>query len=88
MTRVARILIWVVVALFGAGALAKIALDRGESLNELDLKFLEQVIADAGAMRPLIKDDPKVAGIAGRMMQLYTEISSKALENEKANQSK
>ena len=62
--------------------------DRGESLNELDLRFLEQVIADAGAMRPLIKDDPKIAGIAGRMMQLYTEISSKALENEKANQSK
>jgi len=26
--------------------------------------------------------------LAGRMMQLYTEISSKALENEKANQSK
>ena len=35
MTRVARILSWVVVALLGAGALGKIAFDRGESLNAM-----------------------------------------------------
>jgi len=34
-TRFARILIWVVVALLGAGALGKIAFDRGESLNAM-----------------------------------------------------
>ena len=35
MTRFARILIWVVVAVLGAGALGKIAFDRGESLNAM-----------------------------------------------------
>jgi carbon starvation protein len=33
--RLGKILIWFVVGLFGAGALAKIALDRGESLNAI-----------------------------------------------------
>jgi carbon starvation protein len=35
MKRIARILIWIVVALSGAGALAKIGFDRGESLNAM-----------------------------------------------------
>ena len=35
MKRFGRILIWVILALLGAGALAKIALDRGESLNAI-----------------------------------------------------
>jgi hypothetical protein len=58
--------------------------DRGEVLNELDLAFLEQVVADANAARPLMKDNPRVADVAGRMMQLYKEITTKALENESA----
>jgi carbon starvation protein len=33
--RIGRILVWVTVALLGAGALGKIALDRGESLNAI-----------------------------------------------------
>ncbi len=35
MKRLGRILIWVALALLGAGALAKIAMDRGESLNAI-----------------------------------------------------
>ena len=35
MRRVARILIWIAVAVLGAGALGKIAFDRGESLNAM-----------------------------------------------------
>ena len=35
MKRIARVVIWVVVAILGAGALAKIAFDRGESLNAM-----------------------------------------------------
>ena len=56
--------------------------DRGEVLNELDLAFLEQVVTDANASRHLVKDNPQVAEVAGRMLQLYTEITAKALENE------
>lgn len=58
--------------------------DRGEVLNDLDLSFLEQVFADANKIGPLMKENPQVREIAGRMMQLYKEITTKALENEKA----
>ncbi len=58
--------------------------DRGEVLNELDLAFLEQVVTDANAVRPLMKENARVLEVAGRMLQLYKEITTKALENEKA----
>ena len=56
--------------------------DRGETLNGLDLNFLEQVVTDANAVIPMMKDDPRVAQISARMLQLYKEITTKALENE------
>ena len=61
----------------------KEGVDRGEVLSELDLNFLEQVVADTNKLGPLMEKDPRVREVAGRMLQLYTEISAKALENEK-----
>lgn len=58
--------------------------DRGDALNELDIAFLEQVIADAGAIRPMMKENPRVLEVAGRMISLYKEITGNALKNEKA----
>lgn len=58
--------------------------DRGEVLNDLDLDFLEQVVSDANTIRPMMKENPRVLEVAGRMLELYKEISDKALENEKA----
>lgn len=58
--------------------------DRGELLNGLDLNFLEQVVTDATQIMPLMKDNPRVLEVAGRMLQLYKEITAKALENESA----
>lgn len=58
--------------------------DRGEVLNDLDLVFLEQVVADSKTVGPLVKDNPQAADIAGRMLHLYREITTKALENEQA----
>ena len=58
--------------------------DRGETLNGLDLNFLEQVVTDANAVIPMMKDDPRVAQISARMLQLYKEITAKALENEQS----
>jgi hypothetical protein len=58
--------------------------DRGEVLNELDMTFLEQVVTDANTLRPVMKDNPRVLEVAGRMLQLYKEITAKALENENA----
>ena len=59
-------------------------IDRGELLNGLDLNFLEQVVKDANEAIPMVKDDPRVMEVAARMLQLYKEITSKALENEQA----
>ena len=59
--------------------------DRGEVLNDLDMAFLQQVITDAGNIGPLMQKEPRVREVAGRMAQLYKEITAKALENETAN---
>ena len=58
--------------------------DQGELLNELDLNFLEQVVEDANTVWPLAQNNPRVLEVAGRVMQLYREITDKALANEQA----
>ena len=58
--------------------------DRGELLNDLDMAFLQQVVTEANELPPKVKENPRVMEVAGRMLQLYKEISAKALENEKA----
>ena len=58
--------------------------DAGATLNTLDLNFLEQVVKDASEVMPKVKDDPRVMQVAARMLQLYKEITAKALENEQA----
>jgi len=57
--------------------------DKGGVLNDNDLAFLEQIVADAGQLRPLMEKDPRVKELAGQMLQLYRHITEKALENEK-----
>lgn len=58
--------------------------DRGEVLSDLDLAFLEQVVQDARKLQPILDRNPRAKDIAGRMLQLYREITQKALENEQA----
>jgi hypothetical protein len=58
--------------------------DRGETLNDLDMAFLEDVVKGAHEIMPMVKDNPRVTDVAGRMLQLYKEITAKALENENA----
>ena len=59
-------------------------IDKGGLLNDLDLNFLEQVVKDAAAIKPLLKDNQRLTDVAASMARLYKEISDKALENEKA----
>lgn len=59
--------------------------DRGEVLNDLDLTFLEQVVQDARKLQPILDRNPRAKDIAGRMLQLYREITQKALENQQAD---
>jgi len=62
--------------------------DRGELLDDRDLDFIEQLFSQVGEIKPLIDRNPEYQDIAGRMMQLYKEITTKALANESAQKPK
>ena len=59
--------------------------DRGETLNEFDIQFLEEVFRDAQHARGLIERHPEWQELAIKLIGLYKEITDKALENEKAD---
>lgn len=63
---------------------AKDKVDRGELLDDVDIGFLEEVFAETTNVRPLVAQHPEYQDLAARMMNLYKEITDKALENEKA----
>jgi hypothetical protein len=56
--------------------------DKGETLTEFDLAFLEQVFSDANHARTLFSRHPELMEIAGKMSTLYLEITDQALKNE------
>ncbi|MGB5426323.1 MAG: hypothetical protein WBN95_05995 [Gammaproteobacteria bacterium] len=57
--------------------------DRGEVLNDLEIEFLENVLSDAGQVTSQLLDrHPEWQELAARMLGLYNEITTKALENE------
>ena len=62
----------------------KAKVDRGELLDEHDVGFLTQVIEDSHAARTLLARHPEYQELAANMINLYNEITTKALENEKA----
>ena len=58
--------------------------DKGEPLSEHDIIFLEDVFKDAQHIQSLLERNPEWQPLVAQMMQLYKEITDKALENEKA----
>ena len=58
--------------------------DGGETLDELDIEFLEGVFNDAQSVIILVDRHPEWQDLAAKMIQLYKDIMEKALENEKA----
>ena len=56
--------------------------EQGGVLDDLDIEFLEQVFADSNELKPLLVRHPEYQDLAARMMALYREITTKALENE------
>ena len=60
----------------------KAKVDQGGVLDDLDIEFLEQVFADSNELKPLLVRHPEYHDLAARMMALYREITTKALDNE------
>lgn len=57
--------------------------DGGDTLDDYDIEFLEQVLSDAGKINALIDRNPEYKELAAKVLSLYNEITGKALENEK-----
>lgn len=55
----------------------------GEILSDGDVRFLKRVYEDSRNSRLLIKRNPEYQGLIIRVLNLYTEIIIKGLENEK-----
>lgn len=62
----------------------KSRVDSGELLAEFDIHYLEQAFQDANQNHHLVIGAPEYTDLVGRIAQLYKEITSKALENERA----
>ena len=59
--------------------------EKGECLNEHDIAFLDQSFKDANRIMPMVDRNPEWKTLAVRAINLYTEITARALENEKAS---
>ena len=57
--------------------------NRGETLSDSELQFLHRVFEDSRGLRPLVERNPQYLSLVSKMIDLYSEIVAKALENEK-----
>ena len=62
--------------------------DRGERLNDDDLKFLDEVKKDASQVNSLVAKHPEYKSLVDKLANLYEQISRKGLENEQKPQAK
>jgi hypothetical protein len=60
--------------------------DRGETLDEFDVEFLQRALEDAHSAIPLSDRHKELQPLAAKLTALYHEITSKALENETKSQ--
>lgn len=56
--------------------------DRGETLDDYDLRFLSQVFEDANRAHMLVSKHPELNSLVSKLIDLYHHITKKALENE------
>ena len=55
---------------------------QGERLADFDIAYLEEVFTDAQKLKPLLDRHPEYQTLATRVIQLYKQITSRALANE------
>ena len=56
--------------------------DRGEKLETFEADYLAEILADARSVKALLARHPEYEDLVLKVMNLYTEITRKALENE------
>jgi hypothetical protein len=56
--------------------------DRGERLDQGDIKYLEMVFEDSRQAQSLAAKHPELQPLLARLISLYGEITNKGLENE------
>lgn len=57
--------------------------DGGGTLEQFEVDYLADILSDIRAMKGLVDRHPEFQPLVVKGMQLYTEITTKALENEK-----
>ena len=57
-------------------------IERGETLEKFEVDFLADVLADTRAMHALLERHPEYEEIVTKALNLYREITEKALANE------
>ena len=57
--------------------------DQGERLEDTDLTFLKEVLESAGQIQGLVERHPEYQEIYSRSVELYHDITTRALANEK-----
>ena len=57
--------------------------EKGECLSKHDIAFLDEILRDANRIMPLIDKHPEWQALAASAINLYKEITTRALENEK-----
>ncbi len=62
----------------------KAKVDKGECLDEFDMAFLQEVLADSTNVMPMLERHPEHRSLISQVTSLYREITEKALANQKA----
>lgn len=62
--------------------------DNGELLTETDIEFLRQVLESATNIKHLVDTQPRWQSLYANAIQLYEEITAKALANQQAIEAK
>ena len=60
----------------------KAKVDAGGTLDDYDIEFLGKVFEDTNNNKPLWDRHPELHQIGGKLVQLYREITERALANE------